>query len=68
MSDVVNPRRSTEWKQLVSDLRHRLSNNLQMMTSVISLQASQTTEPRVAAGSSLRQEPSKSAGRCFRIA
>ena len=48
MSDAVNPQRSTEWMQFVSDLRHRVSNNLQMMTSVISLQASMATEPQVA--------------------
>jgi two-component system, sensor histidine kinase PdtaS len=45
--DSVNQQR--EWKTFVSELRHRLRNNLQMITSVIALQESRISDPQVAA-------------------
>jgi two-component sensor histidine kinase len=38
-----------EWQAFVSELHHRLNNNLQMITSVIALQESRSTNPQVAA-------------------
>jgi two-component sensor histidine kinase len=42
----VEPR---EWKRFLADLHHRLNNNLQMITSVIALQQSRTTDPQASA-------------------
>lgn len=39
---------SSEWRNLVSELHHRLKNNLQTITGVISLQASRITDPKIA--------------------
>ena len=38
-----------KWKTFVSELHHRLKNNLQMITSLIGLQESRITDPRIAA-------------------
>jgi two-component sensor histidine kinase len=38
-----------EWQGFVSELHHRLNNNLQMIMSVIALQESRSTNPQVAA-------------------
>jgi two-component system, sensor histidine kinase PdtaS len=37
-----------EWHAFVSELHHRLKNQLQMITSVIALQESQITDPQIA--------------------
>jgi two-component sensor histidine kinase len=47
MSDLSS--QPPEWGRLLSQLHHRLRNNLQMIMSVISLQASRTSDPNIAA-------------------
>jgi two-component sensor histidine kinase len=49
MSEAQDQQFPAEWKRFVSELRHRLMNNLQMIMSVINVQVSQADEPRVAA-------------------
>jgi two-component sensor histidine kinase len=46
---VQHQKPSTDWNVFVSELRHRLMNDLQMITSVISLQAGRVQEPQVSA-------------------
>ncbi|MFL6416414.1 MAG: sensor histidine kinase [Bryobacteraceae bacterium] len=41
------PDEGRDWIRFVSDLHHRLKNNLQTLVSVINLQASRTTDPNV---------------------
>ncbi len=47
MSDVRDDQGLGELEHSVSELHHRVKNNLQVMTSVISLQASRITDPQI---------------------
>jgi two-component sensor histidine kinase len=49
MPEVQDHQPSTEWKRFVSELRHRLMNHVQMITSVVNFQASRVEDPRIAA-------------------
>ncbi len=49
MTEERDEQRSLEWKRLLSELHHRLNNDLQMITSVISIQVSRITDRQIAA-------------------